>query len=129
VVVAAVGSDAVGSAAWATYLAAHPGPRSISGASGATSLRLPPVTVQASGIPPALTSREGASSESPPLLNEVRQRAPEGCDESLVLERDPRSRRAASQTPMSGVEAQRSDRVPLGRWDARQVDRLAVAPA
>jgi hypothetical protein len=57
VVVAAISRDDVGTSARAADLAAHGGTRSTSGTSCVTSLRLPPVTVQASGIPVASTSR------------------------------------------------------------------------
>jgi len=57
VVVTSVGDDALGPCARPTDLAAYRGIRSSSGASWVTSLRLPPVTVQASGIPSASTRR------------------------------------------------------------------------
>jgi hypothetical protein len=57
VVVAAVGGDPVGPPARAADLAAYRRTRSTSETSWVTSLRLPPVTVQASGIPPASTRR------------------------------------------------------------------------
>ena len=57
VVVAAVGDERVGSKAGPADHTAHGRHLSISGISWVTSLRLPPVSVQASGIPLASTSR------------------------------------------------------------------------
>jgi hypothetical protein len=62
VVVAAVGGEALGPCSWPADLATHGGTRSRSGISWVTSLRLPPVTVQASGThsPPGCTHRAPA---------------------------------------------------------------------
>jgi hypothetical protein len=57
VVVAAVSRDDVDVGAGGRPCRAPAAPRSTSGTSCVTSLRLPPVTVQASGIPVASTSR------------------------------------------------------------------------
>ena len=57
VVIAAVGRDPVGPPSWPADLAATGGIRSRSGISWVTSFRLPPVSVQASGIPVASTTR------------------------------------------------------------------------
>ena len=57
VVVAAVGGERVGPTAWPADHAAHGRHPSTSGISWVTSLRLPPVSVQASGIPLASTRR------------------------------------------------------------------------
>jgi hypothetical protein len=50
-VIAAVGNDTIGSAARAAKPAATDGTRSTSGSNWVTSLRLPPVSVHASGMP------------------------------------------------------------------------------
>ena len=57
VVVAAIGDQRVGSKARPPITPRTGGTLSISGISWVTSLRLPPVSVQASGIPLASTSR------------------------------------------------------------------------
>ena len=57
VVVAAIGGDPVGRRRGRPTLPRTGGTRSTSGTSCVTSLRLPPVTVQASGIPVASTRR------------------------------------------------------------------------
>ena len=57
VVVASIGSDAFGATAWPADLAAHRRHLSSSGINWVTSLRLPPVTLQASGRPVPSTRR------------------------------------------------------------------------